>query len=210
MTADWLEPVGLDGTYVRLEALSPDHAEDLWRAGQDDEVWRWMPVARQATVEAMRTVVADALAERAAGTRVTWAIVERATGRAAGTTSYLDVVPAHLRLEVGWTWLGRRWWRTPLNTEAKLLLLGRAFDALGARRVALKTDAENVRSQAAIERIGGVREGVLRAHMVRPDGSRRDTVYFSVLREEWPAVRERLADRLQRGEGGPQRPIRSR
>lgn len=196
VNADWFEPVTLDGSHVRLEALSTAHVQDLWQAGQDDDVWRWLPVARPADVAAMQGVVEAALIERERGNTVPWAIIDCASGRAVGSTSYLDVVPAHLRVEVGWTWLGRPWWRTAINTEAKLLLLARAFDDLEARRVSLKTDAENLRSQAAIQRLGAVREGALRAHMVRPDGSPRTTAYFSLLRDEWPAARAHLLERL--------------
>lgn len=186
----------LEGRYVRLEPLSLDHVGSLWAAAQDDDVWRWLSVLRPVTVQDMRGVMEAALAEQSRGERLPWAIVDRATGQAVGSTSYLDVVPAHRRLEIGWTWVGRPWWRTPINTAAKMLLLAHAFDDLGAHRVAFQTDVGNLRSQAAIERIGGVREGVLRAHRIRPDGSRRDSMFFSVLSSEWPAVRTRLTGRL--------------
>jgi len=196
--ADWFEPVTLDGKHVRLEPLTPAHTGELRQTGSDPEIWRWMPARPPATAEAMAAIVDTALTEQARGERMPFAIRDRTSGVAVGSSSYLDVVSAHRRLEIGWTWLGRDWWRTPANTEAKLLLLSHAFDTLGATRVALKTDAANVRSQAAIERIGGVREGTLRAHLIRPDGTRRDTVYFSILADEWPAARERLTARLQR------------
>jgi RimJ/RimL family protein N-acetyltransferase len=191
-----LERVTLTGARVRLEPLELRHAADLAAAGADPEVWRWMPVAPPASEADMRAVIDLLLERREAGAQLPFAQVELASGRAVGSTSYLDIAPADGRVEIGWTWLGRPWWRTPLNTEAKLLLLGHAFDTLHLNRVALKTDIRNERSQAAIERIGGVREGVLRAHMIRPDGSLRDTVYFSILASEWPAVRERLNRRL--------------
>jgi len=110
--ADWFEPVTRDGDYVRLEPLIPAHAGDLWRGGQDDEVWRWMPVHRPATVETTRAIIAQALAERERRERLAWAIVDRASGTAIGTAPYLDIIPAHPRMEIGWTWLGRPWWRT--------------------------------------------------------------------------------------------------
>lgn len=120
----------------------------------------------------------------------------------AGWTSYLDIVPAHERIEIGGTAYGLAWQRTAVNTECKLLLLGHAFDDLGYGRVALKTDGSNERSLRAIERLGAVREGVLRRHRRRPDGTWRDTVYYSIRREEWPAVRDRLVARLRAvGEG---------
>jgi RimJ/RimL family protein N-acetyltransferase len=114
-------------------------------------------------------------------------------------TSYYEVVPAHRRLEIGYTWLGSAYWRTGHNTEAKLLLLTRAFETLGARRVSWRTDIRNERSQQAIERLGATREGVFRAHLQRPDGTIRDSVYYALTEAEWPAVRDRLRARLSRG-----------
>jgi RimJ/RimL family protein N-acetyltransferase len=191
-----LEPVVLEGAHVRLEPLRPDHVADLAEAGRDPEVWRWMPVAAPAGEERMRAVVTGLLERAAAGVQFPFAQIDVATGRAVGATSYLDLALDDGRIEIGWTWLGRPWWRTAINTEAKLLLLGHAFETLALNRVALKTDIRNERSQAAIERIGGVREGVLRAHMIRPDGTLRDTVYFSILSTEWAGVRRRLRARL--------------
>jgi RimJ/RimL family protein N-acetyltransferase len=140
----------------------------------------------------MKRIVTAALAERDAGSRLPFAIVDREEACAIGTTSYLDIEPAHRRVEIGWTWFGRRWWGTGRNEESKLLLFRHAFETLKAQRVSLKTDAENRRSQRAIERVGGVREGILRKHYLTPDGISRDTVYFSVIDTEWPDVRDRL------------------
>jgi RimJ/RimL family protein N-acetyltransferase len=199
-TGDWLAAVPLEGAHVRLEQLSHDHVDDLFAAGGgDDDLWRWMPTRPPSTVDDMRAMLENQLAAQRRGHTVPWTVVDKASGRAIGWTTYLDVAPEHRQLEVGWTWYGRAWWRTAVNPECKLLLLGRAFDDLGARRVALKTDHRNVRSQAAIARLGGVREGVLRAHRIRPDGSSRDTVYYSILANEWPGVRERLLERLAAG-----------
>jgi RimJ/RimL family protein N-acetyltransferase len=125
-----------------------------------------------------------------------FAVVDRASGMAVGSTSYLAVVPEHERLEIGSTWLARRLWRTAANTEAKLLLLGHAFEALGAGRVEFKTDALNDRSRRALERLGARPEGVFRRHMVMPDGRRRDSAWYAVTLEDWPAVRARLEARL--------------
>jgi RimJ/RimL family protein N-acetyltransferase len=191
-----LERVVLEGAHVRLEPLDARHVADLAHAGADPEVWRWMPVAAPTGEPQMRAVVAALLERAAAGVQFPFAQVEVATGRAVGATSYLDIALEDGRIEIGWTWIGAPWWRTAINTEAKLLLLGHAFDTLGLNRVALKTDVRNERSQVAIARVGGVREGVLRAHMIRPDGSLRDTVYFSILAPEWPEVRRRLRARL--------------
>ena len=125
-----------------------------------------------------------------------WATVDAATGRAIGSTRFGDIAPEHGRLEIGWTWIAPSHQRSAANTEAKLLQLTYAFEELGATRVALKTDGRNERSQRAIERIGGVREGVLRRHIRLPDGYLRDTVYFSILADEWPAAKARLTARL--------------
>jgi len=119
-------------------------------------------------------------------------VVDRTTDTIVGSTRYLDIVPAHKAVEIGWTWLTPSVWRTSINTECKYLLLRHAFETAGAIRVCLKTDSRNLRSQAAIERIGGVREGVLRRHRILPDGYRRDSVYYSIIDEEWPAVKARL------------------
>ena len=161
------------------------------RAGRDPEVWEHLPWAQPRDVEAMRALLD---AERRVA--LPFAQVEVASGRAIGITTYRDVDERNRTLEVGGTWLGRPWWRSAVNTEAKLLFLGHAFEVLRANRVALKTDIRNERSQAAIARLGAVREGVLRHQMIRPDGSLRDTVMFSVLPEEWPRVREHLRARL--------------
>ena len=190
--------VVLEGRHVRLEPLAAQHAEDLAVAGADPEVWRWLAFLPPAGVEDMRRIVDAFLARARAGELVPFAQVERASARAVGMTTYLDIALEHRRVEVGHTWLGRPWWRTAINTEAKLLLLGHAFETLGLNRVALKTDGRNERSLAAIARLGAVCEGVLREHVMRPDGTLRDTVYFSVLAREWPAVRARLRERLER------------
>ena len=142
--------------------------------------------------EAWPAYLADALRPEF----VTWATMDARTGRAIGSTRYGDIAPEHGRVEIGWTWIAPSHQRTAVNTEAKLLQLAYAFDKLGATRVALKTDGRNLRSQAAIERLGAVREGTLRRHIRLPDGFIRDTVYFSILAEEWPAVRARLEERL--------------
>jgi RimJ/RimL family protein N-acetyltransferase len=188
--------VVLHGHHVRLEPLSRGHVEDLAVAGADPEVWRWLRFPAPRGTRDMARIVDALLARAAAGELVPFAQVEVATGRAAGVTTYDDLAPEDRRIEIGGTWLGRPWWRTAINTEAKLLLLEHAFEALELNRVSLKTDHRNERSQAAIERLGGVREGVLRAHMLRPDGTVRDTVYFSILAREWPAVKARLRERL--------------
>ena len=161
----------------------------------DEEVWRWLPVLPADEAE-LRPMVEAALADRDKGTRFPFTILDAGSGRVLGSSSYLDIEPANDRIEIGWTWLSRSVWRSPVNTEAKLLLLGHAFEDLGYERVALKTHHNNERSQAAIARLGAVREGTLRHHMRHRDGSWRDSVYYSILSAEWPAVRDRLRDRL--------------
>jgi RimJ/RimL family protein N-acetyltransferase len=168
------------------------HASDLSRAGAQPEIWKFMPRPHLESTDDARRFVRDALDSAADGSQVPFAIVERASGRAVGSTRYLDIRRAHRGLEIGWTWLAMEHWRTPINTVCKRLLLAHAFETLGAIRVQLKTDARNVRSQRAIERVGAVREGVLRRHMVMWDGHVRDSVTYAITDEDWPSVRERL------------------
>jgi RimJ/RimL family protein N-acetyltransferase len=189
---EWFQDTVLTGRLVRLEPLGLAHEPPLWNVAQDPEVWRWLPAPRPRNRQELARVIADALVERDEGRRLPFAVIDRKIGIAVGSTSYLDIEPAHRRIEVGWTWFGRDWWGTGRNEESKLLMFRHAFEILNAQRVSLKTDARNERSQRAIERIGGVREGILRKHYLRPDGSSRDTVYFSVIDTEWPNVRLRL------------------
>lgn len=189
----WFTPAVLTGTRVRLEPLGTRHIDDLWaEAAADPEIFRWQG-SQPASRDEMAHQVNAAIRAGVTGERIAWAQVDVASGRAIGTTSWYDIEPVHRRTEIGYTWLGRRWWRTGVNREAKLLLLTRAFDELGARRVSWRTDLGNERSQRAIEGLGATREGVFRNHMIRPDGTQRDTVYYSVTAEEWPGVRNRLA-----------------
>jgi RimJ/RimL family protein N-acetyltransferase len=187
----WIEPVTLTGAHVVLEPAADRHVADLCAAAQDDEVWTWFPYARPRTEEDVA-----AMLETERGVALPYAQVDAASGRAVGVTTYRDVDERHRTLEVGGTWIGRPWWRTAINTEAKLLFLGHAFETLGANRVAIKTDIRNERSQAAIARLGAVREGVLRHQYVRRDGTLRDSVMYSIVPEEWPAVRAHLRARL--------------
>jgi RimJ/RimL family protein N-acetyltransferase len=187
----WVEPVTLAGDHVRLEPAEDRHLADLVAAGQDEQVWQWLPWKHPRT-EAELAAILEGERSKA----LPFAQVDVASGRAVGITTYRDIDDAHRTLEVGGTWLGRPWWRTAINTEAKLLILGHAFDVLGANRVAIKTDIRNERSQAAIERLGAKREGVVRHQYIRPDGTLRDTVLYSVIPEEWPSVRAFLLERL--------------
>ena len=190
------EAITLDGRHVRLEPLSATHLPALIEAGSEDEsVFTFM--ATNPYVMGWESWLAEALTGQAKGAYLPWATVLRETGRAIGSSRFGDIEPAHGRVEIGWTWLGKPYQRTAANTEAKLLQMRYAFDDLGATRVAFKTDGRNEQSQRALEGIGATREGVLRRHMAMPDGFIRDTVYYSVLADEWPSVRERLEARLE-------------
>ncbi len=189
-----------------LVPMEVSHIQALFEAGQSPEIWPYMPMWVR-TLDDMRRLVGEALGARERGTEFPFVIFERPLNRIVGSTRFLEITPAHRRIEIGWTWLSPDVWRTPINTECKYLLLRHCFETLGTIRVQLKTDARNVRSQAAIERIGGVREGLLRHHRVMPDGYLRDSVYYSILVEEWPAVKARLEGWLRKGRAAP-RPVR--
>ncbi len=196
MTPIWptLRQAALEGRTVRLEPLEERHAEDLFAAGRDPSIWTYMPRGPLESVAAARSMIREVIEASRDGAQWPYATVDRASGRAIGSTRYFDIRPEHRGLEIGWTWLGVAHQRTAANTEAKRLLLEHAFEKLGALRVQLKTDARNLKSQRAIERIGGVREGVLRAHMILPDGYLRDTVMYSITTTDWPEVRRRLEE----------------
>lgn len=189
-------PVILAGRIVRLEPFAEAHLAPLAEhALADPRTWQW--TREQVTDDATwRRYVDRALAAAAAGTEIPFAQVEAATGRPIGMTRLHSIEPAHRRLEIGFTWLAAPWRGTAANTEAKLLLMAQAFDGWGAHRVEFKTDAHNVRSRAALRAIGATEEGTLRRHVVTDAGRVRDTIYFSVTWEEWPAVRAHLEARL--------------
>ncbi|MEU0480611.1 GNAT family protein [Streptosporangium sp. NPDC006013] len=190
MTAQMPAPLTLEDDTVRLEPLTGGHVPDLFLAGGgDDEVWRWMPAPTPRT-EAELARIAARLA--GAPNYVPFAVVLKESGRAVGWTTYIDTPGYADSIEIGWTWYGRTVWRSAVNTACKILLIDHAFDKLGVNRVQLKTDNLNIRSQDAIRRIGGVPEGTLRRQRRRPDGTWRDTAYFSILDDEWPAHRARL------------------
>lgn len=190
-----LEPGILRGDLVRLEPLGQQHAQGLYARGRHAPDWAYMPRACFVDLADTRQWVDAALAEPG---QYPFAIIENGKDRIAGSTRYLNIRPEHRSLEIGWTWLGQDWQRTGVNTESKLLLMTCAFETLGCHRVEFKTDARNLRSQAALERIGAAREGVLRQHMIVQGGHRRDSVYFSVIEPEWRAVKARLEQLLQR------------
>jgi RimJ/RimL family protein N-acetyltransferase len=193
-----LSPVTLEGGQVRLEPLAPTHLPGLIEVGLAPELWT-LTVDRIGTAADLTRYVERALEDAATGTALPFATVWRATGQVIGSTRFGNYVAAHRRVEIGWTWLAPAWQRTPANTETKLLMLGHAFETGGLRRVEFKTSTLNLRSRAALARLGAAEEGVFRQHMINEDGSNRDSVYFSILDSEWPAVRERLSARLATG-----------
>jgi uncharacterized protein len=199
----WHTPPTLSGAHVTLEPLTQAHAADLFTALDDEEGWRHLTSPRPTSPAQMAAIVAGALDNPA---RVAFVQRDARTGEIIGTTSYYDIDPVNRGIAIGFTQVARARRRTPVNTEAKLLLMGHAFDALGAMRITWHTDIRNERSQRAIERLGATREGVLRAHKLRPDGTWRDTVVYSLTRPEWPAARARLTAPFLSADGsGPRR-----
>ena len=193
-----ITPVVITGRVVRLEPRSETHVPNLAAVGQDDDLWAYIPYPPVHSQADMLAQVRNLLARQASGADLPFAVVHLATGRAIGASRYLNIEPANRGLEIGGTWYGRAYQRTAVNTECKYLLLSHAFDQLGCIRVQLKTDLRNERSQRAIERLGAVREGVLRHHMIMPDGHLRNSVYYSILAEEWTGVKARLESMLGR------------
>ena len=192
----WHTAATLRGRHVLLEQLAPSHVDGLLTALADDEVWQHLPRVRPADHEQMTEHVATALRAQWEGERVPWVQRDATTGTVIGMTMYHDIDEAGRSLGIGHTVIGRPWWRTGVNTEAKLMLLERAFEVLGAERVFWYTDVRNERSQRATARLGASRDGVIRRHRRRPDGSWRDTVLFAMTADEWPAAAERLRARL--------------
>jgi RimJ/RimL family protein N-acetyltransferase len=193
------QPPVLEGDVVRLEPLTMDHLPRLTEIGLAGDVFRYYthPIR---TPEAMRAFVEEALQEQAAGRTLAFTTVLRETGQAIGSTRFGSIDAANERVEIGWTWIGAPWQRSAVNTEAKYLMLRWAFGTLGCGRVEFKTDVNNTPSRRAIARLGAVEEGVLRRHMVRETGKARDSVYYSIIAEEWPAVRARLQRMMERRE----------
>ncbi|MEU9513623.1 GNAT family protein [Micromonospora sp. NPDC048169] len=190
-------PVTLTGCLIRLEPLGPQHAADLLAAAAHDEIWTHLDEPTPRTSEAINAFISDALRDQERGQRLPFAVVDLRSGKAIGSTSYIDIRPNDRTLEIGWTWLTPNSWGTGANTEAKFLLMRHAFEVLGVGRVAIKTDLRNTRSQRAIERLGAHREGVWRNHRLLSTGRYRDSVYYSVIDSEWPTVRDKLAPAVQ-------------
>lgn len=191
----WTTPT-LEGEIVRLEPLAPAHAGELREASRDPRVWRWLPIVQPQTSEEWQAWLGAALDRTEAGLELAFATILRSTGRAVGSTRYLALRPEHRSLEIGWTWLTPSAWGTGANTEAKLLQLQHAFEVLGCRRVEFKTDALNERARPALAALPAVFEGIHRKHMLVRGGESRDSAWFSVIDDDWPAVRDALRARL--------------
>ena len=191
----WEAPT-LEGRIVRLEPLSAERADGLWEASRDPQTWRWLSVVQPATRDEFDAWLEDAVAARDAGTEIPLVTVHG--DRVVGSTRFLALRPAHRSVEIGWTWLHPSAWSTGVNVEAKLLMLGHAFEAWGCRRVELKTDARNERSRGAMEAMGAAFEGIHRKHMLVRDGENRDSAWYAVLDDDWPRVRDGLVARLAR------------
>lgn len=192
-------PVTLTGTHVRLEPIRLEHAEALYPHAMEPDIWLYMPYGPIDSLERVRWWVGEMLRKQREDGDLPFVTIDAASGMPIGATRFMDVQPANRAVEIGGTWLGKAHRRTAANTEAKFLMLRHAFETYGCVRVQIKTDLRNERSQRAIERLGAVREGVLRKNMIMPDGFVRSSVYYSIIDDEWPAVKARLEERLRGG-----------
>jgi RimJ/RimL family protein N-acetyltransferase len=192
-----LDRIVLEGRIVRLEPLTLEHVPMLAEVALDPAIWRWT-IARPETEADLRDWATAAIRARDAGTEYPFATIEAATGRPIGSSRFMNIALEHRRLEIGWTWLAPAWQRTGANREAKLLMLGHAFDVLGCRRVEFKTDSNNEPSRTALLGIGATFEGIFRKHIVMPGNGVRHSAWYSVIDDDWPAVRERLEAGLRR------------
>ncbi len=190
-----LTPITLEGRHVRLEPLSRQHKSELAMVALDPDLWRFTPTQIHSAVD-LDAYIETALRWQRAGTTIPFATVDRSTGRAIGSTQFGNIDPQNRRAEIGWIWLGRDFQRRAFNTEAKLLMFAHAFERMDCIRVELKADVLNTKSRTAIARLGAKEEGILRNHMILPDGRLIDWVYYSVLRDEWPSVRAGLKQKL--------------
>ncbi|MBI5702934.1 MAG: GNAT family N-acetyltransferase [Chloroflexi bacterium] len=189
-------PITLIGRHVRLEPMTEAHIPALAEIGVGQSFWDFMLYGKMDSEADMANWVRDILSRAERGTDLPFVAVHLASGRVAGATRYLNITPEHRGLEIGGTWYGLEFQRTVVNTECKYLLLKHAFETLGCIRVQLKTDLRNERSQRAIERIGAVKEGVFRNHMILPDGRIRHSVFYSIIDSEWEGVKKRLEGML--------------
>jgi RimJ/RimL family protein N-acetyltransferase len=194
----WKTPVIMKGIFIRLEPMSMAHVTGLAEIGCDDRIWKLMRYGWIRTEEDMRSWVEQLLEGQSIGKDLPFVVIHQASGKVAGASRYMEICPEHRRLEIGGTWYGLEFQRTVVNTECKYLLLKYAFEVLKAIRVQLKADARNERSWRAIERIGAKREGILRNHLILPDGVIRDSILYSITDYEWPLVRKKLKGMLKR------------
>jgi RimJ/RimL family protein N-acetyltransferase len=197
----WIRPVVLEGRIVRLEPLRRDHLDGLAEVAFDPALWRFT-LARPVDRPGLEAWLETALDNAEAGAEMPFATVDQASGRAIGSTRYLNIVPEHRRFEIGWTWLATAAQRTGANREAKLLQLTHGFEELGTNRIEFKTDSLNEKSRAALLGIGAQFEGIFRNHMIMPEGRLRHSAYYSVTRDDWPEVKARLAQLLDRARSG--------
>ncbi|MDF2725194.1 MAG: N-acetyltransferase [Paenibacillus sp.] len=192
-----LDDVTLTGRHVELVPLEMKHIEELWAAGADPLIWTYLPVAVSSR-EQIAGIVTEALREKAAGTQFPFAVVDKVQGVVVGSTRYLNISLANRGLEIGWTWYSPSVWRSHVNTECKYLLLRHGFESLNLVRVQFKADSRNERSNRAIRRLGAIHEGVIRKERILHDGYIRDANLYSILEEEWPAVKRRFETELLR------------
>jgi RimJ/RimL family protein N-acetyltransferase len=192
-----LEPIVLEGDYVRLEPMTLEHLPGLSEVGLDEEIWRFTTVMIRSPEE-MRSYMESALTLQREGTTLPFVTIERSSGRIVGSTRFGNYDPANRRIEIGWTWIARPWQRTAINTEAKYLMLSHAFEKIRCVRAELKTDVLNAPSRKAMLRIGAKEEGILRKHTLMWTGRYRDSIYYSILDEEWPEVKQQLEKMLTR------------
>jgi N-acetyltransferase len=194
----WKTPIPLKGNVVRLEPLSVKHIPGLADAGKDESIWKYMVYGNLTNLDRMTEWVREILLLKDSGTDLPFAVLHKESGTVIGATRYLEMRVRHRSLEIGGTWYSPEYQRTAVNTECKYLMLKYAFEEMNCIRVQFKADERNERSLRAIERLGAVREGVLRNHFILIDGTIRDSVYFSILDREWPDIKVRLEERLNR------------
>ena len=188
----------MESTHLRLEALTVERIPELFTAlDSDPEVYQWLPFSTPSNLKEFATIFRNFIDESAVGKRMAFAVILKSTGLAIGTTSFLDINPIHNSVEIGSTFYAKDYWRSFVNTECKLLMLSEAFETRAVERVTLKTDSMNQRSRNAIMRLGASFEGILRHHMLRPNGTWRDSAYFSILKDEWPSVKANLLNKLE-------------
>lgn len=190
-----VEPITLEGKYVRLEPLTIEYHEEFCRVGLDPEIWKWIHTPVN-TPQDMRVFIEKALLDQAAGTALPFALIDKSSDIVVGSTRYYNIDKQHYQLEIGATWIAKKWQRTAIHTEDLLLLLQHAFETLGCIRVQFKTDSLNEPSIWSMERIGATYEGTFRNHMILPNGRIRHSLYYSILDSDWPDVKENLIKKL--------------